>query len=50
MAKDGTTLDVTGNLTLHGVTRSITFPVSLPVLGDEVKITIEVEANRQAKK
>jgi polyisoprenoid-binding protein YceI len=82
--KDGTTLDVTGNLTLHGVTRSIKFPVSLlgtvktprgekagfetafkidrkeygivwnnvldsgPVLGDDVKITIEVEANRAA--
>jgi polyisoprenoid-binding protein YceI len=84
-AKDGTTLDVTGNLTLHGVTRSITFPVSLlgtvktprgekagfetafkinrkefgiiwnnvldsgPVLGDDVKITIEVETNRQVE-
>jgi polyisoprenoid-binding protein YceI len=84
-AKDGTTLNVTGNLTLHGVTRSITLPVSLlgavktprgekagfetvfkidrkefgiiwnnvldsgPVLGDDVKVTIEVEANRQAE-
>jgi polyisoprenoid-binding protein YceI len=83
--KDGTTLNVTGNLTLHGVARQITFPVSLlgtvktprgekagfettftidrkefgilwnnvldsgPVLGDEVKITIEIEANRQAE-
>ncbi|HSS75344.1 MAG TPA: YceI family protein [Thermoanaerobaculia bacterium] len=82
-AKDSSTLNVTGNLTLHGVTRSVTLPVSLlgtvktprgekagfetafkidrkefgitwnnvldsgPVLGDEVKITIEVEANRQ---
>ncbi|MFY9822529.1 MAG: YceI family protein [Thermoanaerobaculia bacterium] len=85
VAKDGNTLDVTGNLTLHGVTRTITFPVSFlgtvktprgekagfetafkidrkeygilwnnvldsgPVLGDDVKITIEVEANRQAE-
>ncbi len=85
VAKDVTTLDVTGNLILHGVTRTITFPVSLlgtvktprgekagfetafkidrkeygilwnnvldsgPVLGDEVKITIEIEANRQAE-
>lgn len=84
-AKDAATLDVTGNLIVHGVTRSITFPVSLlgtvktprgekagfetafkidrkeygiiwnnvldsgPVLGDEVKITIEIEANRQAE-
>ena len=83
--KDGTTLEVTGNLTLHGVTRPVTFPVSLlgsvktprgekagfeatfkidrkeygilwnnvldsgPVLGDEVKITIEIEANRQVE-
>lgn len=83
--KDATTLNVTGNLILHGVTRQITFPVSLlgtvktprgekagfettftidrkeygilwnnvldsgPVLGDEVKITIEIEANRQAE-
>jgi polyisoprenoid-binding protein YceI len=81
--KDANTLDVTGNLTLHGVTKPVTIPVSLlgtvktpkgekagfetnfkldrkeygitwnnvldsgPVLGDEVKVTIEVEANRQ---
>lgn len=85
VAKDGTTLEVTGNLTLHGVTRPVTFPVSLlgtvktprgekagfeasfkidrkeygilwnnvldsgPVLGDEVKINIEIEANRQVE-
>jgi polyisoprenoid-binding protein YceI len=83
--KDANTLDVTGNLTLHGVTKLVTFPVSLlgtvktpkgekagfetnfkldrkeygitwnnvldsgPVLGDDVKVTIEVEANRQAE-
>jgi polyisoprenoid-binding protein YceI len=80
--KDADTLEVTGNLTMHGVTREITFPVQLlgtvsvpgsekagfeasftvnrkefginwnnildsgPVLGDEVRVTIEVEANR----
>jgi polyisoprenoid-binding protein YceI len=80
--KDAETLEVTGNLTLHGVTREITFPVKLlgtvaipggekagfeasftlnrkefgitwnnildsgPVLGDEVRVSIEVEANR----
>jgi polyisoprenoid-binding protein YceI len=80
--KDATTLDVTGNLTLHGVTKPVTFPISLlgtvktpkgekagfettfkidrkeygivwnhildsgPVLGDDVKITIEIEADR----
>src|SRR5436305_11767210 len=83
--KDATTLDVTGNLTLHGVTKPVTFPVSLlgavktprgekagfettfkidrkefgifwnnvldsgPVLGDDVKVTIEVEADRQVE-
>jgi polyisoprenoid-binding protein YceI len=80
--KDADTLEVTGNLTMHGVTREITFPVRLlgtvaipggekmgfeanftvnrkefginwnnildsgPVLGDEVRVSIEVEANR----
>jgi polyisoprenoid-binding protein YceI len=80
--QDADTLEVTGNLTMHGVTREITFPVRMlgtvaipggekagfeasftvnrkefginwnnildsgPVLGDEVRITIEVEANR----
>jgi polyisoprenoid-binding protein YceI len=79
--KDANTLEVTGNLVMHGVTRQITFPVELlgtvktpagekagfeasftinrkefgidwnnildsgPVLGDEVKISIDVEAN-----
>ena len=79
--KDANTLEVTGNLTMHGVTREITFPVELlgtlktpggekagfeasftvnrkefgidwnnildsgPVLGDEVRISIDVEAN-----
>lgn len=81
-AKDADTLEVTGNLTMHGVTREITFPVEIlgtvsvpggekagftanfmvnrkefglnwnnildsgPVLGDEVRVSIEVEANR----
>ncbi len=83
VAKDANTLDVTGNLTMHGVTKPITFPVSVlgmvktpkgekagfetnfkvdrkeygitwnnvmdsgPVLGDDVKVNIEIEANRQ---
>ncbi|MEA2604073.1 MAG: hypothetical protein QOF89_5065 [Acidobacteriota bacterium] len=81
--KDANTLEVTGNLTMHGVTKPVTFPVSLlgtvktpkgekagfetnfkvdrkeyginwnnvldsgPVLGDDVKVNIEIEANRQ---
>lgn len=84
--KDANTLEVTGNLTMHGVTRQVTFPVELlgtvrtprgekagfeagftvnrkeygiswndvldsgPLLGDEVKIKIEVEANNVGEK
>ena len=79
--KGADTLEVTGNLTLHGVTREITFPVQLlgtvsvpggekagfeasftvnrkefginwnnildsgPMLGDEVRVHIDIEAN-----
>ena len=82
VAKDADTLEVTGSLTMHGVTREITFPVQIlgtvsvpggekagfaaaftvnrkefglnwnnildsgPVLGDEVRVSIEVEADR----
>lgn len=86
-AKDADTLDVTGNLTMHGVTKQITIPVEVlgsvktpngekagfessftvnrkdygivwnrvldaggSVLGDDVKINISIEANRQAEK
>jgi polyisoprenoid-binding protein YceI len=86
-AKDADTLDVTGNLTLHGVTKQITIPVEVlgtvktpngekagfessftvnrkdygivwnrvldaggSVLGEDVKINISIEANRQAEK
>jgi len=82
--KDANTLDVTGNLTLHGVTREIAIPVQVlgtmkaprgekagfeasftlnrkeygivwnrvfdfgsTLLGDEVRISIEIEADRQ---
>ena len=83
-AKDANTLDVTGNLTLHGVTREVTIPVQVlgsmktpngekagfetaftinrkdygivwnrvldaggSVLGDDVKVSISIEGNRQ---
>lgn len=86
-AKDADTLDVTGNLTMHGVTKQITIPVEVlgsvktpngekagfessftvnrkdygivwnrvldaggSVLGDDVKINIAIEANRQMEK
>lgn len=83
-AKGANTLEVTGNFTMHGVTKQITIPVEFlgtvktprgekagfethftinrkeygvnwnnvmdsgPVLGDEVKINIDIEANKQA--
>jgi polyisoprenoid-binding protein YceI len=83
-AKDANTLSVTGNLTIHGVTKTVIIPVSVlgtvktakgdkagfetsftidrkeygvqwnraldtggTILGDDVKITISVEANQQ---
>jgi len=86
-AKDANTLDVTGNLTLHGVTREVTIPVQVlgsmktpngekagfetaftinrkdygivwnrvldaggSVLGDDVKVSISIEGNRQMEK
>jgi polyisoprenoid-binding protein YceI len=84
--KDAETLEVTGNLTMHGVTRELTFPVKLlgtvaipggekagfeasftvnrkefginwnnvldsgPILGDEVRVSIDVEASRVAER
>ncbi|HEX4496318.1 MAG TPA: YceI family protein [Thermoanaerobaculia bacterium] len=86
VAKESSTLAVTGNLTLHGVTRQVTLPVTVlgtmkalrgekagfettftidrkefgitwnnvldsgPMLGDEVKIHIDIEANSVAPK
>jgi len=86
-AKDANNLNVTGNLTLHGVTKEVTIPVELlgsmktpngekagfetaftinrkdygivwnrvldaggSVLGDDVKVTISIEGNRQMEK
>ncbi|HEX9945144.1 MAG TPA: YceI family protein [Thermoanaerobaculia bacterium] len=85
-AKDADTLEVTGNLTVRGVTKQVTIPVEVlgsvktprgekagfetsftvnrkeyginwnnvldsgPVLGDEVKVNIAIEANRQVEK
>lgn len=85
-ARDADTLEVTGNLTLHGVTKPITIPVEVlgtvktpngekagfesaftinrkdygivwnrvldagSVLGDDVKVSISIEGNRQMEK
>ncbi len=84
-AKDASTLEVTGNLTIHGVTREVVLPVTVlgtvqaphsekagfettftinrkefgiswnevldsgPMLGDEVKIHVDIEANGPAR-
>lgn len=85
-AKDADTLNVTGNLTMHGVTKEVTIPVNVlgtmkgprgekagfetgftlnrkdygivwnrvldaggSILGDDVKVSIEIEADQQAE-
>jgi len=44
---DQGTHTVTGNLELHGVTRSITFPATIQVAGDHVDVKAEFAINRQ---
>lgn len=43
---EGGTHTVTGNLTLHGVTRAITFPANIEVSADEVRARAELSINR----
>lgn len=43
----GATHTVTGNLTLHGVTRSISFPASIQVNGDTITVNAEFAINRK---
>lgn len=43
----GATHTVTGNLTLHGVTRSISFPASIQVNGDTLTVSAEFAINRK---
>jgi polyisoprenoid-binding protein YceI len=42
----GNTYDVTGNLTLHGVTKGITFPAEIVLEGDTLKTTAEFTIKR----
>ena len=43
----GDKVDVTGNLTLHGVTKSITFPAKVNVTPDAVDVDAEFSINRK---
>ena len=47
IAKAGDKVDVTGNLTLHGVTKSITFPAKVNVTPDAVDVDAEFSINRK---
>jgi polyisoprenoid-binding protein YceI len=44
---NGATHTVTGNLTLHGTTRSISFPAKIQVNGDNVRVNAEFAINRK---
>ncbi len=43
----GATHTVTGNLTLHGVTKAITFPAKIKIEGDSVSVDAEFAINRK---
>ncbi len=43
----GATHTVTGNLTLHGVTKGVTFPATIKVDGDKVLVNAEFAINRK---
>jgi len=44
---EGATHTITGNLTLHGVTKSVSFPAKVEVSDSEVKATAEFSINRK---
>ena len=43
----GATHTITGNLTLHGVTKTISFPATVKVAGDDVTVNAEFVINRK---
>jgi polyisoprenoid-binding protein YceI len=45
--KSDTSYEVSGNFTLHGVTKNITFPATVTQSGDLVKIDAKFDINRQ---
>ena len=44
---NGATHTITGNLDLHGVTKSISFPAKVTIAGDAITATSEFQVNRQ---
>jgi polyisoprenoid-binding protein YceI len=44
---NGATHTITGNLTLHGVTKSVSFPATVKVEGDAVSVASEFAINRK---
>ena len=44
---NGATHTVTGNLTLHGVTKSIVFPAKIAIAGDTVTVDADFGINRK---
>jgi polyisoprenoid-binding protein YceI len=47
IAKKDDKFEVTGNLTLHGVTKGITFPAAITVSADEVVVAADFAINRK---
>lgn len=47
IAKSGEGYSVTGNLTMHGVTRAITFPAAIGINAAEVTVNAEFAINRK---
>jgi polyisoprenoid-binding protein YceI len=47
IAANGDAFTVTGDLSLHGVTKSITFPAKLSLAGDAVKVNADFAINRK---
>lgn len=45
--KAGDAYTITGNLTLHGVTKSVTFPAKIAQAGDDVSVDAEFTINRK---
>jgi polyisoprenoid-binding protein YceI len=47
IAKEGESFAVTGDITLHGVTKSVTFPANITVTEPEVTVNADLKINRK---